>query len=61
MRQPSIIRTTTESKARVIEALREGSLARACSRLRKSLMNGGIPVFEWLAEREKTRSGETPR
>lgn len=61
MRQPSIIRTTTESKARVIEALREGSLARACSRLRKSLMNGGIPVFEWLAEREKTRSRETPR
>ena len=61
MRQARIIRATTESKARVIEALRDGRLARACSRLRKSLINGGTPVFEWLAEREKSQSGEASR
>lgn len=61
MRQARIIRATTESKARVIEALRDRSLARACSRLRKSLINGGTPVFEWLAEREKSQSGEASR
>jgi DNA-binding GntR family transcriptional regulator len=61
MRQPRIIRSTTESKARVVEALRDRSLTRACSILRKSLIKGGTPVFEWLVEREKSQSEETPR
>lgn len=46
------VRKTAATKARIVETLREGRLTRACSMLRKSLMSGGTPVFEWLAERD---------
>lgn len=50
MGQPKNIRSTAGTKAKIIRALREGDLELACSLVRDSLMNGGAPVFEWLAE-----------
>jgi DNA-binding GntR family transcriptional regulator len=52
MGQQRILRSTTRNKARIVETLREGRLARACTMLRKSLLGGGTPVFEWLTQRD---------
>jgi DNA-binding GntR family transcriptional regulator len=45
------VHQTTDTKRRIIGALRDGHLTTACSMLRESLINGGTPVFEWLARR----------
>lgn len=60
MGQQRNVRKTMDTKAQIIESLREGRLARACSMLRKSLISGGSPVFEWLAERDAENPEVSP-
>jgi len=58
MGQHRIIDRTTRTKAGIVESLRAGALERACSQLRSSLMSGGEPVFQWLAQRDSDESQE---
>jgi len=61
MGQQRILRSTARNKAQIVLALRDDRLARACKMLRESLLGGGTPVFEWLAQRgrDNAKNGET--
>lgn len=52
MREPHNVLGSSESHDDITAALRAGNMKRACSRLRKSLTDGAIPVLEWLARRD---------
>jgi DNA-binding GntR family transcriptional regulator len=57
MGRQKVVHKSTDNKRRIIETLRAGRLASACKVLRKSLLDGGEPVLEWLAQRERDEEG----
>jgi DNA-binding GntR family transcriptional regulator len=53
MRQATVVATTARSKKRIQDSLENGDLEGACELLRRSLINGGEPVFAWLKRKDQ--------
>ncbi|MEA2553061.1 MAG: hypothetical protein QOJ65_1237 [Fimbriimonadaceae bacterium] len=51
MSQARIVASSSQSKQKIVDALRKGDLDEACRRMRLSLERGLIPVVEWLESR----------
>ncbi len=58
MRERSSLDSSFSSKREIVEHLKRGELKKACSRLKKSLSSGVIPVIEWLGRKDSDKQSQ---